>query len=169
MERRSAIERVNSWVHAVLPLSGLSSRRKLSVRLAGAPRCWIVSAKEIGGGWCRWQTVWRSIRDQTAPFSRRRASCGVRALRPAQQLKVGGEQLIEWGGALRWIATDLDARTLRAEVEAHGGHSLLFRSSRADAASLRPALSPALAKLHIELKRVFDPHAVLNCSPATER
>jgi len=172
LDEANAIERVNRWAARGLPLSASCHHAGiLSVRLAGAPAVLDRVSKEIGGEVLQdGGQFWRSIRDHTAPFfaSSRdlwRASVPATAL----HLNVGGEQLIEWGGALRWIEGDLDARTLRCEVEARGGHSLLFRSSRADAASLRPALSPALAKLHIELKRVFDPHAVLNCSPATER
>jgi glycolate oxidase FAD binding subunit len=172
LDEASAIERVNSWAGRGLPLSASCHHAGiLSVRLAGAPAVLDRVGKEIGGEVMQdGSQFWRSIRDQTAPFfAKARELWRASVPATAPHLNVGGEQLIEWGGALRWIAGDLDARTLRAEVEAHGGHSLLFRSSRADAASLHPALSPALAKLHIELKRVFDPHAVLNCSPATER
>jgi glycolate oxidase FAD binding subunit len=171
LDEASAIERVNSWAARGLPLSGSCHHAGiLSVRLAGAPAVLDRVGKEIGGEVVQdGNQFWRSIRDQTAPFFAKARELWRASVPPtAQHLNVGGEQLIEWGGALRWIATDLDAPTLRGEVEARGGHSLLFRSSHAASASLRPALSPVLAKLHIELKRVFDPHAVLNCSPAME-
>jgi glycolate oxidase FAD binding subunit len=171
LDEASAIERVNSWAARGLPLSGSCHHAGiLSVRLAGAPAVLDRVGKEIGGEVVQdGNQFWRSIRDQTAPFFAKARELWRASVPPtAQHLNVGGEQLIEWGGALRWIATDLDAPALHAEVEARGGHSLLFRSSRAEAASLHPALRPALAKLHIELKRVFDPYAVLNCSPATE-
>jgi glycolate oxidase FAD binding subunit len=171
LDEASAIERVNRWAARGLPLSASCHHAGiLSVRLAGAPAVLDRVSKEIGGEMLQdGGEFWRSICDQTVPFftsGRELWRASVPAT--AQHLNVGGEQLIEWGGALRWIAGDLDARTLHAEVESCGGHSLLFRSSQAASASLHPALNPALVKLHIELKRVFDPHAVLNCSPAME-
>ena len=172
LDEANAIERVNSWAARGLPLSGSCHHAGiLSVRLAGAPAVLERVGKEIGGEVVQdGSQFWRSIRDQSAPFFAKARELWRASVPPtAQHLNVGGEQLIEWGGALRWITTDLDAHTLRGEVEARGGHALLFRSSRAPSASMHPALSPALAKLHIELKRVFDPHAVLNFSPATER
>ena len=172
LDEANAIERVNSWAARGLPLSGSCHHAGiLSVRLAGAPAVLDRVGKEIGGEVVQdGSQFWRSIRDHTAPFFAKARELWRASVPPTtQHLNVGGEQLIEWGGALRWIATDLDAHTLRAELAARGGQSLLFRSSRAASASLHPAMSPVLAKLHIELKRVFDPHAVLNCSRATER
>jgi glycolate oxidase FAD binding subunit len=171
LDEASAIERVNRWAARGLPLSGSCHHAGiLTVRLAGAPAVLDRVGKEIGGELVHDAgQYWRSIRDQTAPFFAKARELWRASVPPtAQRLNLSGEQLIEWGGALRWIATDLDAPTLRAEVEARGGHLLLFRSSRAESANQRPALSPGLAKLHVELKRVFDPYAVLNCSPTLE-
>lgn len=171
LNEATATERVNQWAARGLPLSASCHHAGIfSVRLAGAPAVLERVSKEIGGEALHDDgQFWRSIRDHTAPFFASAHELWRASVPPtAQNLKVEGGQLIEWGGALRWIAGDLDARALRAEVESRGGHLALFRSSRAESVSSRTALSPALAKLHVELKRVFDPHAVLNCSPAMD-
>ena len=71
---------------------------------------------------------------------------------------------IEWGGALRWYAGDVDAAALRAAASAAGGHATLYRapeSLRCREDAFTP-LSPALLALHRRLKKVFDPAGILN-------
>ena len=80
-----------------------------------------------------------------------------------------GSQLIEWRGSLRWF------RGGRPEAERFarecGGHLTLFRAGENSAGAEDseesgggrfPELSPAVFRLHRELKRVFDPADILN-------
>lgn len=85
-----------------------------------------------------------------------------------------GQQLIEWGGAQRWLlltgvdAGDLvpQARTIRQVVAASGGHATLFRVSAeaegARAAGVFHPLAPALLKIHANLKAALDPAGIFN-------
>ncbi len=72
-----------------------------------------------------------------------------------------GKQLIEWGGAQRWLRSDLDAETIRAAAERAGGHASLFRGGARKGEVFHP-LSPALMTLHRGLKRAFDPKGLFN-------
>jgi glycolate oxidase FAD binding subunit len=47
----------------------------------------------------------------------------------AAPLELSGEQLIEWGGAQRWICTSAPAATLREAAAAAGGHAVMFRGA----------------------------------------
>jgi glycolate oxidase FAD binding subunit len=76
-------------------------------------------------------------------------------------LKLQGEQLIEWGGALRWLHSHADARTVREAAKRAGGHATLFRGGDKAAGVFQP-LAPALMKIHRELKREFDPQGIFN-------
>jgi glycolate oxidase FAD binding subunit len=69
--------------------------------------------------------------------------------------------MIEWGGALRWVFSQADARTVREAAKRAGGHATLFRSGDKSAGVFQP-LAPALAKIHKGLKREFDPHGIFN-------
>jgi hypothetical protein len=52
----------------------------------------------------------------------------VRSTTPFRDL--GGEQLIEWGGALRWLVADRGATPSAARLRrAHGGHATCFRGA----------------------------------------
>jgi glycolate oxidase FAD binding subunit len=72
-----------------------------------------------------------------------------------------GEQLIEWGGALRWLQSDADAGPIREAARAAGGHATLFRAEDKSAGAFHP-LPEGLMNLHRRLKRAFDPAGILN-------
>ena len=76
---------------------------------------------------------------------------------------LAGDQLIEWGGALRWLAAGdrADPQKVRAWAAAQGGHATQFRAERKDRDVFHP-LDATMAALHGRLKAVFDPHGILN-------
>ena len=72
--------------------------------------------------------------------------------------------LFEWGGALRWLKSDVTAETMQQAAAAVDGHAVLFRQSELDQepqAVFQP-LSPGLLRIHQNLKRAFDPKNILN-------
>jgi glycolate oxidase FAD binding subunit len=73
--------------------------------------------KAVQGG----ATLWRLSVPQTAP-----------------PLALSGEQLVEWGGAQRWLCTSTPAAQLREAAAAAGGHATLFRGQDKSAACLAP-------------------------------
>jgi glycolate oxidase FAD binding subunit len=79
-------------------------------------------------------------------------------------LASGAKQVIEWGGALRWLAADVDAQLLREQVQRVGGHATLMRAAAGVASGIRVfhPISGKLAELNANLKRAFDPANVLN-------
>ena len=74
-------------------------------------------------------------------------------------LGLPGAQLIEWGGALRWIRGD--AGNVRDIAKRAGGHATLFRAVDKSAGAFAP-LEPVLMRLHRSLKSAFDPAGILN-------
>jgi glycolate oxidase FAD binding subunit len=81
----------------------------------------------------------------------------------APYMDLGGEQMIEWSGALRWLVAGAgtDPVTLRAWAKANGGHATLFRATDKSAGAFHP-LPDALHALHRKLKATFDPTGILN-------
>ena len=99
------------------------------------------------------------------PSSARPARCGDCRCRPARRRSTAaGTQLIEWGGALRWCASDVPAAELRALASAAGGSAMQWRGGAAGQ-RFHP-LSPALLAIHRRLKAHFDPHRIFNPRPA---
>jgi glycolate oxidase FAD binding subunit len=83
----------------------------------------------------------------------------------AAPITLPGEQLVEWGGAQRWLCTPASASLVREAAAATGGHATLFRTNDRSADKTFGAfhpLSAPLARFHRELKKAFDPDRVFN-------
>jgi len=68
---------------------------------------------------------------------------------------------IGWGGAQRWLFSDLPAADLFAAAQTAGGHACLFRGGERSNEVFAP-LSHAHMQLQQRLKHAFDPKAILN-------
>ena len=80
----------------------------------------------------------------------------------ASALILKGEQLIEWGGAQRWLKSDAaNAAGIRGSVAAAGGHATLYRGADKSVGVFHP-LAPALVKIHGRMKQAFDPAGIFN-------
>jgi len=163
------IRLANEWGGKPLPLSATCYYDgRFWVRLSGADAA-VAAARAIVGGDevpDADTKLWTAVRDHTHRYFASAAGdaslwrFSLRSTAPFRDL--GGEQLIEWGGALRWLvaAPGANAEQLRAYARAHGGHATCFRS--AEGAAVFQPLAPTLLALHQRLKHVFDPHGILN-------
>lgn len=165
-----ALRIVNEWRGKPLPISATCHRAgRLAVRLSGAAPAIDAAARQIGGeAWPEGDAFWAGIREQTDEFF----TAARAALAPLWRLSVkasvpyaalGGEQTIEWSGALRWLAADehTDPARVRAWAAASGGHATLFRATDRSVGTFHP-LPPTLHALHGRLKATFDPAGILN-------
>ena len=160
-----AIDLMNAWAGKPLPITATCHvGESLYVRLSGAEPAVEAARRKLGG-----ETVddggrfWRDLRDHRHEFFRQASALWRVSLKSTTAPPVfAGPQLVEWSGALRWIAHDADPADLRARAAAAGGHATLFRRGAGRNADTFHPLSPALARVHANLKRAFDPHAVLN-------
>jgi glycolate oxidase FAD binding subunit len=161
-----SIDAMNRWGGRPLPISATAWRAgELGVRLSGAEAAVRAARSKIGGDLvapAEASAFWRGIREQTDPFFRTDTPLwrlSVPSTTPP--LGIPGDQLIEWGGSLRWLAADADARVLRERAAQAGGHATLFRGGDKSVGVFQP-LAPAVAKIHRNLKVEFDPDGVLN-------
>ena len=106
---------------------------------------------------------WDDVREQSHPFFAAPQQPLWRVSLPtvAPPLTLPGEQMIEWGGAQRWLKTNADAAAIRAAVTAVGGHATLYKGGDKSAGVFQP-LAPAVARIHRNLKQAFDPAGVFN-------
>ncbi len=143
----------------------------LSVQLAGA-RSAVEMAQPSLAKVSRCDTapesLWATLRDHQHPFfchdGATTAPLWRLALPPTSPALNLGPTLIEWGGGQRWLRGSADhaaATSLRAAVQAHGGHATLFRGGDKAVGVFQP-LTPGLLALHKALKQRFDPHGIFN-------
>jgi glycolate dehydrogenase FAD-binding subunit len=161
-----AIALMNEWAGQPLPVSATAwVGGVLSARLSGAAAAVDAAAKKLGGNRIDLEPAarfWHGIREHTDSFFKTGKSLWRLSLKSTTPpLNLSGAQLIEWGGALRWLATDAEAESVRAAAARGGGHATLFRCSNKSAGVFQP-LPPALMAIHRNLKRTFDPAGILN-------
>lgn len=161
-----AITLMNDWAGKPLPVTATAYRAgSLSVRLSGAPSAVDAAIKKIGGEAmdpAQGTQFWNDIREQRAPFFAGDQPLWRLSVKPTTPtLDLAGPQLIEWGGALRWLRSEVEAKMIRDAAAHAGGHATLFRAVNKTAGVFHP-LSPGLAKIHRRLKEAFDPAGILN-------
>ena len=161
-----ALRKLNEWAGRPLPLSASCWHDGvLALRLAGA-RAAVEDARRLLGGEllpdCA--AFWAGVREQRHAF--------FGADMPLWRLSVPstagpvalGEQLIEWGGAQRWLRAPGDADAagrIRAALAVCGGHATLFRGGDKGIPVFQP-LAPAIARIHERLRAGFDPAGIFN-------
>jgi glycolate oxidase FAD binding subunit len=161
MDAAPAIERFNRWNAQAMPVSATAWHDGTAyLRLSGAASAVDAAARALGGETlAAAPAFWDSLRDQThAVFAATRL---WRLSLPATAVfDLSGTNLIEWAGALRWLANDAPAAEIRAAAAQAGGHATLWRGSR-DTSMFHP-LADAVLTLHRRLKQRFDPLGIFN-------
>ncbi len=158
-----AIETMNRWAGQPLPLSATSWHAGLlSVRLSGAQSAVNAAHAKLGGDVMHdAPAFWQRLRDHSTPFFDKRPLWRL-AVKPTHAtLDLDDAQWIEWGGAVRWLSTNLPTSRLRQMARDGGGHASLFRGESITEGVFSP-LSPALFAIHQHLKQRFDPKGILN-------
>jgi glycolate oxidase FAD binding subunit len=172
-EQAPALMAMNRWGGEPLPIEASAWwDGALLLRLAGAQAAVEAAMRKLGGDVIPPELAgafWLGLRDQSDEFfigAERAVAGGARMWRlslpsTAPELKLHGEQLIDWGGAQRWVVTPMEAAAVREAAAKVGGHATLFRALDKSAGAFAP-LSGPLAVIHKRLKASFDPQGVFN-------
>ncbi len=168
MTERDAIRRLNEWGGKPLPISASAwYDGTLALRLSGAQAAIVAARKLIGGDEMQAaEDFWLAMREQSNDFfTQSNVLWRLSVPSVTTPIALDGPQLIEWGGAQRWLrATDASAQTsdaVRAAAIAAGGHATLFRGGDRSAGVFQP-LAPAVERIHRNLKNTFDQHGIFN-------
>ena len=165
MSEQDALHQLNVWGGQPLPLSASCwVNGNLYVRLSGAQAAVDAAIAKMGGtDLPEAENFWDGVREQTHAFFSAPQQALWRLSLPtvAPSLALPGEQMIEWGGALRWLRTTADAETIRSVAANAGGHATLFKGGDKSVGVFQP-LAPAVARIHRNLKQAFDPAGIFN-------
>lgn len=159
-----AVRLFNEFAGRPLPISGACHvANHTYLRLAGSEQGVCAAQSKLGGEVLSDSyRFWESVRDQTHDFFKSdKPLWRVSVAGASAPFQPQGEQLIDWGGALRWMKTDDNRDKLFNLAVAHGGHAGLFRNGDRNKEVFQK-LSPAMMKIHQKLKQKFDPNGILN-------
>ncbi len=163
----SALALMQQWAGRSLPVSGTCMiDNRLYCRLSGAPSAVAAAAAAIGG-----ETIaadhefWAALRDHRHAFfsaPAKQMPLWRISLKPtAPPLASAEAECIEWGGALRWLRSDLAPETIRALAQQYQGHATYIGGGNPPDQIFQP-LAPALLQLHRRVKQAMDPAGILN-------
>jgi glycolate oxidase FAD binding subunit len=175
MEQAQALSSLNQWAGQPLPISAsLWCDGELTLRLSGAAAAVEGACIRLGGDALdahEASAFWQAAREQTHPFfTDPQADTGLWRLSLPSAAAVSPlprAQLIEWGGAQRWIRSDpnadpiAEAMMMRIAAAGQVGHASLFRGG-AKKVGVFQALAPAVDRIHQNLKAAFDPAGIFN-------
>ena len=178
LDQAEALRRLQAWGGQPLPINASAWwKGSLLLRLRGAMaavQAALASMKQLGGVAIdaeRATAFWDGLRNHADEYFMQ-ARAAVQAdpdmalwrlsvPQTAAPLALEGDQLIEWGGAQRWLLTSQPASQVRDAASQAGGHSTIFRAQRKTPGVFAPLQSP-LDEIHRELKKSFDPTGLFN-------
>jgi glycolate oxidase FAD binding subunit len=161
LDQTAAIESMNKWAARPLTLSATCYvDGALYVRLSGAAAAVTASQGKLGGDVVEQDAAfWQSVREQTHPFFADAPALWRFSVKSTAAPLDADRQMVEWNGALRWIAADLDPLAAFELAHKAGGHATLFRGGNKRHGIQQ--LAPGLLAVHKKLKRAFDPQGIL--------
>ena len=149
---------LRAWLAAGHPITASSHYRdRLTVRLSST-RNSVDEAHRAMGGETVTDDIWAQLRDQTHPWFDQRGLWRL-SMPPAAAIDTGTEQLIEWGGALRW---QVSGDPLFDMAQGSGGHATRYRMQPGGPDDIFHPLQPGIAALHKRIKQALDPSNILN-------
>jgi glycolate oxidase FAD binding subunit len=145
----------------------------LVLRLRGAQAAVSSAAHKLGGEVIPDELAsafWTGLRDQQDEFFTSAQAAleqgatlwrfSVAATAPKLALH-GVQQLIEWGGAQRWVVSDAKPELMHAAATEARGSASVFRGRQQGSEAFAP-LSAPLLRIHRQTLQAFDPHSVFN-------
>ena len=173
-DQAAAIQQVNTWSGRPLPLTATAwANGVLHVRLSGARAAVDSAISQLGGERLSDTSatdLWMGLRDQSAAFFKagtmgsalwRLSLPPTARVITGQDLPGADNQLVEWGGAQRWLWSAADAATVRQVARNLGGHAVCFDNRLASVNAFEEPV-PALMAIHQRLKQQFDPRGIFN-------
>ncbi len=167
IEEALAIRLMNQLSASAKPINGACWMAKtLYIRLAGAEKsvlqCVNQWTEEFGFVAAKDELFWSQLTQYQLPIQQSTDQLWRFSIRSsAPSLGLAGQQLIDWGGALRWVAGNYDYKELQNIAERAGGTVALW-SGGDRCREINHPLSPAMQALQQRIKRSFDPCNILN-------
>lgn len=154
-----ALASLAAWGQQPMPISAAShDGTALHLRLEGGEGSVQACRRDLGGELID-SGYWQELREQRlAFFSGDTPLWRLSLPNNTAPLELPGEQLIDWGGAQRWLKAEASGELIRDKVAAVGGHATCY-SAGDDAFT---PLAAGLLSYHQSLKQQLDPKGIFN-------
>ena len=156
-----ALQRLAQWGQEPLPISAAChDGQRLHLRLEGGEGS-VAAAHDRLGGELLDAAYWADLNEQRLDyFAQGQPLWRLSLPNNTAPMALPGQQLIDWGGAQRWLKSDADAAFIRRVVDEVGGHATCYTPGLTDS-PFQP-LPAALMRYHRNLKQQLDPKGIFN-------
>lgn len=164
LDAHAAVEHMNALARHPEPIMGAAwLDGRMHVRLAGGERAVAAAVHRLGGEQAAdGEAFWQRLRElELGPLASQGPVWRFSIRSTAALPGLDSDALIDWGGAQRFVARDLDADEARRLAADAGGHATLYRGGDRGGEVHHPPGAP-LEQLHTRLKAAFDPERILN-------
>ncbi|MCU1763082.1 glycolate oxidase subunit GlcE [Pseudomonas sp. 14P_8.1_Bac3] len=161
MDSERALLRLAEWGQQPLPISAAChDGERLHLRLEGGEGSVTAAHDRLGGEWLD-SAYWTDLNEhQLRFFDEDQPLWRLSVPHNTPRLALPGKQLIDWGGAQRWLKSDAEAAFIRKIVAEVGGHVTCYSHGLIDS-PFQP-LPAALMRYHRNLKQQLDPRGLFN-------
>jgi glycolate oxidase FAD binding subunit len=161
MDSDRALLRLAEWGQQPLPISAAChDGQRLHLRLEGGEGS-VAAAHDRLGGELLDASYWADLNEHRLSFFDEDQPLWRLSLpHNTPRLSLPGVQLIDWGGAQRWLKSEAQAAFIRKIVGEVGGHVTCYSHGLIDS-PFQP-LPAALMRYHQNLKQQLDPRGIFN-------
>jgi glycolate oxidase FAD binding subunit len=161
MDSDRALLRLAEWGQQPLPISAAChDGQRLHLRLEGGEGS-VKAAHERLGGELLNASYWADLNEHRLSFfDEDQPLWRLSVPHNTPRLSLPGLQMIDWGGAQRWLKSDAQATFIRKVVDEVGGHVTCYSHGLIDS-PFQP-LPAALMRYHRNLKDQLDPRGIFN-------
>jgi glycolate oxidase FAD binding subunit len=161
-DERLALEKMNNWATKMQTISAATwDGHNIRIRLSGSAASIGHGQSVIGGEFLENECYWQQLNDFKLDFFQQAGRLWRISVAPMSAcVNSGHAQLIDWGGAQRWLKSDEPADVIRSRATALGGHAECYSPDQ-EVATYQP-LNPGLLALHQRFKASLDPAGILN-------
>lgn len=166
LDEQGALLRMTRYAGRPLPISAAAwCAGVMYLRLSGSESGVAAACSDLGGDELPCDAAsafWDALREQQLTAFSGDGVLWRLSVPPATgPLSLDGEAIIDWGGALRWLRTDVDPVRIRQVAGEAGGHAVAFRDGDRSGSIFQP-MDKVLTQLHRRVKDALDPHGLFN-------
>lgn len=161
-DEATAIRKMNQWPCQTQAISAACwDGKAIRIRLSGSAAGIKHAVSLMGGELHEDDVYWRDLNDLKLDFFRNPGRLWRTALAPmSPALGLDGRQLVDWGGAQRWLKTNEPAAAIRARAGQLGGFAECY-GDEPETATFHP-LDDKLLAVSRRFKAALDPAGILN-------
>jgi glycolate oxidase FAD binding subunit len=161
-DESTALEKMNRWAMQTQAISATAwDGEVIRIRLSGSPAGLAHGRAQIGGDRLTETGYWNDLNNFHLDFFKQEGRLWRIALAPmCGPVNDSAPQLIDWGGAQRWLISDAPHDEIRDRVARLGGHASCYSDDPA-LPTFHPLQGDLLA-INQAFKAALDPAGILN-------